>query len=102
MAHVKQLCDFCSKPALYDAMSVMGPWAYMCEDHFERLAVKARGTYSLLEPVELVSKVCSVCGEEKPVSAFYKYVDKRGVTRYRNECKSCNLATRKVRRFKKG
>lgn len=102
MAHVKQLCDFCKKPAVYDAQSKLGPWAYMCEEHFERLAVKATGSYTRLENIEPLHKVCSVCGKEKPVSDFYKYVDKRGVTRYRNECKSCNLAARKIQRFKKG
>lgn len=102
MAHIKQLCDFCKKPARYDAKSLMGPWAFMCEEHFERLAMKVQGTFSLLEPVEVTCKVCSSCGKEKPVSEFYKYVDKRGVTRYRTECKACNLAARKKQRFKKG
>lgn len=29
-------CDFCSKPATYDAKTTMGPWAHMCEDHYLR------------------------------------------------------------------
>ena len=94
MAHVKQKCDFCFKPATYDAKTAYG--------HFEKVALKAAGTYTRLEPVEVTNKVCSVCGEEKPISEFYKYVDNRGVTRFRTECKACNLAARKVQRFKKG
>lgn len=31
-------CSFCTKggnPAAYDGATTLGPWAYMCEDHFE-------------------------------------------------------------------
>lgn len=37
-------CDFCNqngetKDAVYDAASAMGPWAYMCESHFQQHGV---------------------------------------------------------------
>ena len=102
MAHVKQKCDFCFKPATYDAKTAYGPWAFMCDEHFEKVAAKVPGTYTRLEPEAVAKKVCSICGKEKLVSEFYQYTDSRGVRRYRNECKECNLVARKVRRFKKG
>ena len=102
MAHIKQKCDFCFKPATYDAMTTRGPWAFMCDEHFERLALKAGGAYKRLEPVEVTKKVCSVCGKEKLIGEFYQYTDNRGVRRFRTECKECNLAARKIQRFKKG
>jgi hypothetical protein len=36
---VQQLpsCDICGKQAEYDAKTVMGPWANMCESHFNEL-----------------------------------------------------------------
>lgn len=102
MAHVRQKCDFCFKPATYDAKTAYGPWAFMCDEHFEKVASKAPDTYRRLEPEVVTKKVCSICGTEKPVSEFYQYTDARGVKRYRNECKACNLAARKVQRFKKG
>lgn len=102
MAHVKRKCDFCFKPATYDAKTAYGPWAFMCDEHFEKVASKVPGTYKRLEPEVVAKKVCSVCGEEKSVSEFYQYTDNRGVRRYRNECKACNLTARKVQRFKKG
>ena len=27
-------CDFCGKPASYDAATNMGPWANMCYQHY--------------------------------------------------------------------
>lgn len=102
MAHVKRKCDFCFKPATYDAKTAYGPWAFMCDEHFEKVASKVPGTYKRLEPEVVAKKVCSICGEEKSVSEFYQYTDNRGVRRYRNECKACNLTARKVQRFKKG
>jgi hypothetical protein len=36
---VQQLpsCDICGKQAEYDAKTIMGPWANMCESHFNEL-----------------------------------------------------------------
>lgn len=31
-------CDFCKEDALYDALTIAGPWAYMCEKHFRLLS----------------------------------------------------------------
>jgi hypothetical protein len=33
-------CDFCSKKAVYDARTKMGPWANLCEDHFKRFGIR--------------------------------------------------------------
>lgn len=33
-------CDFCgSEEALYDGKTKHGPWAYMCQKHFDRFGV---------------------------------------------------------------
>lgn len=28
-------CDFCDKQAKFDAKTKFGPWAYMCDHHFQ-------------------------------------------------------------------
>lgn len=28
-------CDFCLAPAIYDAKTAAGPWAYLCDEHAE-------------------------------------------------------------------
>lgn len=28
-------CNFCNNPALYDAVTLFGPWANMCQLHFD-------------------------------------------------------------------
>ena len=35
---VKQLqqCDFCKTPAKYDGKTTMGPWAFMCQEHWNQ------------------------------------------------------------------
>lgn len=42
-------CDLCAeegvtKPAHFDAKTVMGPWAYLCDDHWLSHSVGALGT----------------------------------------------------------
>ena len=37
-------CDFCKRegrqrPAQYDGKTVFGPWAYMCETHYQRYGI---------------------------------------------------------------
>lgn len=34
-------CDFCSRttPAVYDAKTSHGPWAYLCQGHFDDLGI---------------------------------------------------------------
>ena len=103
MAHIKQKCDFCNEPAIVDGKTVMGPWSYMCSKHFEKYGVKSAGLFKVLEQTaHETSKTCTICGKTKPIGSFYKYTDKAGVVRYRNECKKCNLSARKLIRFKKG
>lgn len=45
-------------------------------------------------------KVCSTCGEDKPLSQYYKNgVDKDGVTRYRADCKTCyNIKKKNIKK----
>jgi len=35
----KQLCDLCRREAKYDGKTKMGPWAYMCEEHFRQFGI---------------------------------------------------------------
>jgi hypothetical protein len=34
-----QHCDFCKAEAQYDGKTKMGPWAYMCETHFQMYGI---------------------------------------------------------------
>lgn len=95
MKEVNHKCDFCNEVAIYDTQTKLGPWAYVCTTHYEKYATKTPGSYSLLKPMSQTTKVCTICGEPKPVADYYTYVDARGVSRYRTECKECNLQGRK-------
>ncbi len=94
-------CDFCNNDAVYDGKTKFGPWAFMCEKHFDSYGIKGPGLYSQLKEVITTTKVCSRCNEEKPLSDFYEYTDHSGVPRHRNECKECNKADRKAQRMRK-
>ena len=42
-------CDVCEaggvkRPALYDAKTKHGPWAYLCQEHFDRIGPGRLGT----------------------------------------------------------
>lgn len=39
-------CDFCKKQARYDGKTTMGPWAYMCEEHYSLYGCKIKGLYT--------------------------------------------------------
>jgi hypothetical protein len=32
-------CTFCTNLARYDGKTLMGPWAYMCEEHFTQRGI---------------------------------------------------------------
>ena len=32
-------CDFCKAVAHYDGKTKIGPWAYMCEEHFQMYGI---------------------------------------------------------------
>lgn len=32
-------CDLCSESAAYDGKTIHGPWAWMCEAHFQTLGI---------------------------------------------------------------
>lgn len=102
MVMIKQKCDFCKKPATYDTKTVLGPWAYVCDEHFEKYSVKTEGLYKKVEPPEQeLIRTCIICRNKKPLSDFYVYTDAAGVERYRRECKVCNLITKKRMAMKK-
>lgn len=88
---IKAKCDFCGKPALYDGKTRLGPWAYMCQEHFDALGTCI---FTKLDTAPPATKRCVICGKDKPLDEFYQYVDHTGVVRYRNECKECNLTRR--------
>lgn len=46
-----------------------------------------------------MTKTCTACGEEKPVSSFHKNgVDKTGAVAYRPDCKECYNITRNLKK----
>ena len=58
------LCDICEidgikgedrKPAKYDAKSLLGPWAYMCAEHYILWADKTPGFSTKLKTEEGVN-----------------------------------------------
>ena len=96
---IKTKCDFCDSEAIMDGKTTMGPWAYMCQVHFDRYGIKVQGFNSKLKKPDVATKTCSRCNKEKPVNQFYKYTDHSGTERLRPECIECNLASRtKVRK----
>lgn len=36
-------CDFCGETALYDAATVFGPWAFMCQSCFDTKSTRQLG-----------------------------------------------------------
>lgn len=37
-------CDFCDRTARYDGKTIMGPWANMCQKHWDKHGVGRLGT----------------------------------------------------------
>jgi len=51
--HSEKECDFCDNTARYDGKTVLGPWGYMCEQHFQKMGVGlGTGRGQKLEVVE--------------------------------------------------
>jgi len=92
-------CDFCKEDAVYDGKTLLGPWAFMCANHFGIFGIRVQGLYTELKKEVIEEKECCRCKTTKPISEFYKYADAYNHVRYRNECKKCNLQTRKIRSF---
>ena len=45
VVHAIPRCDFCEdSPAEYDAKMFVGPWAYMCQQHFDTHSCGKLGT----------------------------------------------------------
>ena len=103
MTMIKQKCDFCENLAIYDGKTKMGPWAFMCEEHYKLYGIPGvEGmTTRLEEKKRFLTKTCCVCNKEKSLDDFYKYKDNRGVERYRGECAACNLEAKKRHSFGK-
>ena len=53
-------------------------------------------------PMSQTTKVCTICGEPKPVADYYTYVDARGVSRYRTECKEVTCKAARKQRIENG
>ena len=71
-------CNFCSETAAYDGRTKMGPWAYMCEEHFEIQGVGlgiGRGQKLKLRPKSFASCVVSEAGEKPSTEAIKKAVE---------------------------
>lgn len=92
---IKTKCDFCNAAAIVDGKTRMGPWAYMCQMHFDKYGCKTTGLYTRLAAEE-ETKECSCCHKRLPLSDFYRYTDAHGTVRYRCECKECNLSKRAI------
>lgn len=91
-------CDMCSNISVEKCGVVMfgrDVTLYLCEEHLKHYGINGTKMPSTTH------KPCSHCGEIKSVDDFYLYTDNRGVVRYRNECKVCNLVERKIVRIKK-
>lgn len=84
-------CDFCKmegkeppEPAEYDAQTTSGPWANMCESHYQQFGIKplglGRGQKLVLrgsakQPAEVLSKaddLCNRCGKGCPEDSWNK------------------------------
>ena len=66
----KSNCQFCSNEAKYDGRTKMGPWAYMCEDCFQKLGV-GLGTGKGQELV-VVEKQVFISDEDRAMQANTK------------------------------
>lgn len=97
-----RLCDLCNNKATHALMvETVESTIYLCSEHIEILEIAKRGMLTKLDMPPEIMRTCILCNEEKPIGDFYTYTDKRGVERKRRECKTCNLAERKMRRLKK-
>jgi len=74
-------CDFCDEPAEYDGKTKLGPWANMCEAHFQVFGVglgTGRGQKLTLETPEPShrkargDKLCLRCGKKCPLDSWNK------------------------------
>ena len=103
VATVKEIpnCDFCkmdgvTKPAKYDGMTKAGPWANMCQEHFDTFGVGlgvGRGQMLELQPKvdapktdkiptvmvplemdDVAEVACPHCGETRTVEPDANYV----------------------------
>lgn len=92
---IRPKCDFCGEPASVDGKTLMGPWAYMCTDCFNKFGTSMYTDLGYTKHVP--TKHCRICGADKPLSEFYKYTDHTGTTRYRSECIQCNLRSRRTK-----
>ena len=89
---MERRCDFCKELAIYDAKTIMGPWAYLCGYHFKKYGIRYAGMFKLLESSEI--KICIDCSMEKPIAEFYVQRKPSGLY-YRPECKQCSLLRKK-------
>jgi len=91
-------CNFCDKPAHYDGKTTMGPWAYMCEEHFKMYGIGlGTGKGQKLIPRKALREAEKLRGEpEKELSATMTE-DDLGVAAYEEvwypKCPYCGAKT---------
>lgn len=92
-------CDFCKEAVAYSGKTTMGSHAHMCTMHYLKYGTLDCTVVAAQVQQRVSLKTCKECGAVKPITEFYEYTDGAGVTRHRNECKTCNLAMRKKAAF---
>lgn len=97
MGNIAVKCDFCDNLAVWKGTPPNSVDVFLCEKHFRQRPVNASIVWTELN-VAGPRRRCIWCNEIKPLSAFYRYYDRAGVERYRNECKECNLKRRRIRK----
>jgi len=68
-------CDFCDTTkteAKYDGATSMGPWAYMCEQHYSQYG---EGLGLGLGQRLIVKTICKDCNHEKPTPDPFGILD---------------------------
>jgi len=61
---VKEDCDFCGKNAFYDGKTIKGPWAFMCEEHFNLYGVGLGiGKGQILKIDKTIEEEEEICNE---------------------------------------
>lgn len=97
MAEIYVRCDYCDNPAAWQGTPPFGRKICLCETHYRRQPLDDTCSWTPLINNGPKRK-CVCCGKVKPLNSFYRYFDSRGVERFRNECKECNLARRRIRK----
>lgn len=92
-------CDFCKNKAMFEALSARGKKMYLCEQHAKTIPhTQIKAVHHAEQPK---TKRCTMCGEEKSISEFYKTKNAFGKTYLRPECKKCFQEARRLTELRK-